>query len=298
MAEPFPILQLRADSPDVIEQLGSKEKFWFRKEGDEQSWLFKFTRENTGEDWSEKIASKVAVLLQVPAACVELAEFMDKRGCASRSFVETKKGFDLIHGSEVLAGRVLGYEKLKRWRQSNHSIKNIVTAVENTFPPRQRIQQLQTLAGFLVLDAVICNTDRHHDNWALLRGPGPAGKTVHSVAPSFDHASSLGRELRDDRRKWMLAQNAVERYALKGHGGIYWQETDEKGENPLQLAIKAAKAYPKYFKPWVTRLRELHPKDFGAIIARVPGDWMSVEAKQFCAQLISVTVERLQKVEL
>src|SRR5260370_26592245 len=102
MPEPFPIRQLLSDSPQVIEQLGSKEKFWFRITGDEQPWLFKFTREGTGEDWSEKIASEVAKLLGVPAADVELAQFMGKRGCASRSFVRTKQGFELIHGSEVL----------------------------------------------------------------------------------------------------------------------------------------------------------------------------------------------------
>jgi hypothetical protein len=212
--------------------------------------------------------------------------------------VETKKGFDLIHGSEVLAGRVLGYKRLKRWRQSNHSIKNIITAVENTFPVRQRIPQLRTLAGFIVLDALICNTDRHHDNWALLRGPGPRGKTVHSIAPSFDHASSLGRELRDERRKSMLARDTVERYAFKGHGGIYWQEADEKGENPLLLALKAAREYPNYFKPWLARVRELQPEDYCGIIERVPVEWMSVEAKQFCAKLISVTIARLRTVEL
>ena len=298
MADPFHILQLSADSKDVIEQLGSKEKFWFRMETDEQPWLFKFTRENTGEDWSEKIASEVGGLLRVPVPCVELAEFMGKRGCASRSFVETKKGFDLIHGSEVLAGRVLGYEKLKRWHQSNHSIKNIIAAVENTFPVRQQIPQLRTLAGFIVLDAIICNTDRHHDNWAFLRGPAPSGKMVHLIAPSFDHASSLGRELRDDRRKLMLAQGAVERYALKGHGGIYWQEADEKGENPLLLAIKAAGEYPNYFKPWLARVRELQPDDFCGIIGRIPVEWMSIEAKQFCAKLIEVTVAKLSMVEL
>lgn len=88
MAELYPILQLRTDSPEVIEQLGSKPKFWFRKPDDEQLWLFKFTRENTGEDWSEKIASEVAKLLAVPGPQVELAKFMDKRGCALRSFVE------------------------------------------------------------------------------------------------------------------------------------------------------------------------------------------------------------------
>lgn len=76
MPDPFPILQLQPESKDVIEQLGSKEKFWFRMADDEQPWLFKFTREGTGEDWSEKIASEVGKLLQVPVPHVELAEFI------------------------------------------------------------------------------------------------------------------------------------------------------------------------------------------------------------------------------
>lgn len=298
MPDPYPILQLRVDSPDVIEQLGSKPKFWFRMELDPQPWLFKFTRENTGEDWSEKIAAEIAVLLRVPAARVELAEFMGKRGIASRSFVETKKGFDLIHGSEVLAGRVLGYQKLKRWHQSDHSIANIIAAVENTFPPRQQITQLRILAGFIVLDAIICNTDRHHDNWALLRGPGPSGKTIHAVAPSFDHASSLGRELRDERRQRMLTQKSIEQYALKGHGGIYWHASDEKGENPLALALKAAADYPNYFKPWLARLGELQMGDFCGILECVPIEWMSDLAKQFSVALISETVAKLKTIKL
>jgi len=57
MTEHYKIIEVPSDSPEVIEQLGSKPKFWFRMPDDEQAWLFKFKRENTGEDWSEKIAS-------------------------------------------------------------------------------------------------------------------------------------------------------------------------------------------------------------------------------------------------
>lgn len=294
MAEPYPVHILNFDSPEVIEQLGSKPKFWFRLSDDDQPWLFKYTRENTGEDWSEKIASELAHLLEIPAAQVELALFMGKRGSASRSFVLTKQGFDLIHGSEVLSGRVLDYEKSKQWHQSQHSIKNIITAVEATFTPRQRIQQLRTLAGFIVLDAVICNTDRHHDNWGLLRGPFGRGRARHQVAPSFDHASSLGRELADDRRKALLKSNDIERYALKGRGGIYWKESDEKGENPLLLAIKAAKEYPSYFAPWIQKLRKLHPEDMAGIVERVPVICMSKEAREFSHRLMTYTVDKLK----
>ena len=298
MLAPYPILELSSDSPEVIEQLGSKPKFWFRLRDDEQPWLFKYTRENTGEDWSEKIASELARFLEIPAAHVELAAFMGKRGCASRSFVETKKGFGLVHGSEVLAGRVLGYEKSKQWGQSDHCIRNIITAVAETFPSGKRAQHLRVLASYMVLDALIGNTDRHHDNWGLLRGFSRHGKTIHSVAPSFDHASSLGRELRDDRRRAILDRGDIRRYVLRARGGIFWKDTDAKGENPLQLAVKGAKAYPRYFTPPLKRLRLLEENRIIAIVERVPVEWMSRAAKEFCCTLLLETLKMLQEVEL
>ena len=294
-ADFYRIINLRADSPEVIEQLGSKRKFWFRLPEDKQPWLFKYTRENTGEDWSEKIASEMARLLEIPAAQVELAMFMGKRGCASRMFVLTTQGFDLIHGSEVLSGRVLGYDRSKQWHQSQHNIKNIITAVELTFTPRQRIKQLRTLAGFIVLDAIICNTDRHHDNWGLLRGPFGRGRAKHQVAPSFDHASSLGRELTDSRREAILKSNDIERYAMKGRGGIFWEERDAKSENPLLLAIKAAKDYPTYFAPWLQKLHRLAPEDMARIVDRIPVQYMNSEAKVFCLRLMTYTIAKLKE---
>lgn len=295
----FEVMQLLADSPEVIEQLGSKPKFWFRLPGDVQPWLFKFTREKTGEDWSEKIASELAKLLNIPAAQVELATFMGKRGCASRSFVETKKGFELIHGSEVMAGRVQGYEKEKQWGQSDHCISNIIAAVEQIFPAYRRTQNLRTLAEYIVLDALICNTDRHHDNWGLLRRIGSKKKTIHSVAPSFDHASSLGRELLDDRRRMILLdRQGLERYVLRGHGGIFYNESDARGENPLQLATKAAGDYPAYFAPVLQRLQRLNEDEMCAIVHRIPEDWMNAQSKDFCCRMLTTTLQRLKEVQL
>ncbi len=295
----YDVLILKTNSPEVIEQLGSKPKFWFRMPDDEQPWLFKFTRINTGEDWSEKIASEVAHLLEIPAAQIKLATFMDKRGCASRSFVETRKDIELFHGSEVLAGRVLGYQKTKQWHQSDHCIQNIISAVEATFPEKQRrTEQLLILAGFIVLDAIICNTDRHHDNWGLLRGLFAGKKTVHSVAPSFDHASSLGRELGDEKRRQILDTTGIEKYAKKGRGGIYWDCKDEKSENPLTLAVKSAQKYPKYFQPWIEKLQQVDFKDIAGIVERIPVELMSKEAREFSLRLMTYTIKQLKEATL
>ena len=298
MTEPFKILELKSDSPEVIEQLGSKPKFWFRLPDDNQPWLFKYTRDNTGEDWSEKIASELAKLLKIPAAEVELATFMGKRGCASRSFVETKKGYELIHGSEILAGRISDYEKSKQWGQSDHCIKDIITAVEMVFPQSKRSEQLRMLAGYIVLDALICNTDRHHDNWGLLRWIS-RGKTMHSIAPSFDHASSLGRELRDERRKRILLEsNGIERYVLHGRGGIYWDAADAKGDNPLLLARKAAKSFPKYFSHCLQNLKQVREEEMIGIVERIPVKCMDDAAKEFCCCMLTTTKKRLNEVQL
>ncbi|MBE0500184.1 MAG: HipA domain-containing protein [Desulfuromonadales bacterium] len=297
--EPFQIMQLHADSPEVIEQLGSKRKFWFRVQGDVQPWLFKYTRENTGEDWSEKIAAELAILLRISAARVELAAFMGKRGCASRSFVETTKGFELIHGSEILVGRVHRYEKSKQWGQSDHCLENIIAAVEQVFPPRLRTRQLRTLASFIVFDGLICNTDRHHDNWGLLRILDQKGKTRHSVASTFDHASSLGRELLEDRCKMILASpGGIDRYVGKGHGGIYFDKNDRRGENPLSLAIKAAEKYPDYFVHIFRQIALLNEDEMCAIVYRVPSEWMSESAKEFCCRMLATTLRKLKEVQL
>jgi len=298
MADKFPVLYLRTDSPLVIEQLGSKEKFWFRRQDDEQPWLFKFSRENTGEDWSEKIASEIAALLRIRAAKVELAEFQGRRGSASRSFVFRTRGQGLIHGSEILAGRVFGYDKTRMRGQNQHSISNIITAVEQSFAMNRRRRQLTILSAYIFLDALICKTDRHHDNWGLLRWRPSRGKPLHTVAPSFDHASSLGRELSDERRQGLMEGGKILRYIQNGHGGVFWEEASPKGANPMELAVKTAQRFPQYFRLWFQQLRQLDSKAFHDIVNRVPDDRMGRIAKSFSKEFLRVTRQLLEEVEV
>ena len=59
MAAEYPIEEVDPQWETKPEEMGSKEKFWFRKP-DGSDWLFKFPKENTGEHWAEKIACKIA----------------------------------------------------------------------------------------------------------------------------------------------------------------------------------------------------------------------------------------------
>ena len=107
----FTIVKVDPDERESDEQTGSKNKFWLTKiaKDAKESWLFKFSRENTGEHWAEKIASEIARLVELPSAEVELAEFQGVKGCVSKSFVDKTPHFKLIHGNEILAGHIKDY---------------------------------------------------------------------------------------------------------------------------------------------------------------------------------------------
>ena len=159
--------------------MGTKAKFWYRlpEEEGNTEWLFKFPRPHTGEHWAEKISAEIAELLSIPHAKVELAVFNGERGTATESFAQERQG--LFHGNQLLKLIVLGYDIEKRYHQSYHTLQNIfkvfqsIAFVEPEGSPNPVFRFADNadaqFAEYLILDAVIGNTDRHHENWGLLR---------------------------------------------------------------------------------------------------------------------------------
>jgi HipA-like C-terminal domain len=292
----YPILDVDPESVIGDEQLGSKPKAWFLSDGKE--WLFKEARPHTGEDWAEKIAAEVAARVTIEAATVELATCRDRNGSASRSFIDRTEKQNLVHGNELLAGQITGYDRNKRQRQSDHTLENIVATINKLFASNEHIKRgvLTTLASYMVLDALIGNTDRHHENWGLvLAYQSERGTMQLSVAPSFDHASSLGRELSDARRAELLTQGHVETYVRRGRGGIYLRSEDRHGANPVYLVEVAVRAYPAYFTPTLESLAEVPLETLYTVIDEVPTNRMSEAARDFARTMLSCTYRALMK---
>ena len=265
MADPYRIVEVKPEWAIDREDMGTKTKFWYRDPDGDVEWLFKHSRPNTGEHWSEKIAAEVASVIGVRHAKVELAEFEGERGSTIESFA--RGGRTLYHGNQMLKWIVRGYEPKRRFRQSQHTLANIFEGMDRVFDnPEVASQAKRTLAEYAVLDALIGNTDRHHENWGLLLRR-ESGGLKGFVAPSFDHASSLGRELLDKRRDRFLAENRVDSYAEKGRGAIYWSEDERRGPSPLELVRRAARDYPDLFPPAVLKIVEIDENVFSQIVA-------------------------------
>lgn len=302
--EAYPIVEVQPDWLSGVEPMGSKDKHWVRLPDDSQPWLFKFSRESagaiTGEHWAEKIVAEVAEVLGVSHARVELARLNGQWGSLSRRFdALARPDTELVHGNDLLAGFVTGYDPQKQRKQSDHTIGNVIRAIGRLFDANdgaQRDAALTMLAGYLVLDALVLNTDRHHENWGALRRVDPQTGATHEIAPSFDHASSLARnEPPAKLAAWLHEPGRVALYARRGHGGLYWNERDAKGANPLQLAMDAAQKWPPYFEPWRLRLRGVQVKALELIVDRVPRVAMAVESKLFAKALLAHTLEQLRK---
>jgi hypothetical protein len=297
MTDLFPILEVKLDWRREVEQLGSKPKFWFKLEG--TNWLFKEARENTGEDWAEKVASEIAKALGLPTHDTELAVWEGKRGCAVKSFLATDQSV-LVHGNELLGGLISGYDKEKQRGQADHTFDNIVRAIETLFASdKDRRVAASRMVGYLVFDALVGNTDRHHQNWGVLLERRQFGDQTPSfvpqLAPTFDHASSLGRELTDGARQRYLHDGTVEHYILKARGGIFQDAKAKRGISPMALARMLAQHYPEFFRPWQTRVDNLAEDVCHDLLARVPDERISPPGREFAALLVAINRRLLRE---
>jgi hypothetical protein len=176
-------------------------------------------------------------------------------------------------------------------------LENIVKTMELLFDGQQPIRDgvLCDLASYVVLDALIGNTDRHHENWGLVwrieKLPDGGARLHLKTAPSFDHASSLGRELTDERRIQILGSLALDAYVTgsRARGGIYLRSDDRYGANPLRLAQVGSRLYPDYFRRTLRQVAECPIGALHDLVNEVPNERMSMIAKNFAKEYLSFT---------
>lgn len=293
---------------DCIEQLGTKRKFWFSMEdgGHKHDWLFKFSRPNTGEHWSEKIAEQLCKQLQIPHARYELAQCSGFDGVIS-SRVFTQEDCRLVMGNEVLHGKSTGYppplnqgEKPVRVRE--HTVKRVLMCLSQSQseirPPDSEfdlsgLDAADVFTGYLMLDALISNQDRHHENWALVLDR----ENTLRLCPSFDHAASLARELTDKERCERLKSRDINRqvsaFVRRARSQLYQTKISNKPLSTYDAFVLAVEERAKAKVHWLSRLGALEMSSIQGIVEKIPMNMMSEVAREFAVQMISENRKRL-----
>ncbi|MBE9007998.1 HipA-like protein [Fortiea sp. LEGE XX443] len=291
MPEHFPIIEIPLNAPEADEHLGTKEKFWFRYQ--DRLCLYKKARQNTGEDWAEKIAAHLCDLLMLPHADYELAIFNGESGVISRSFLP-ENGI-LTLGSEILAPRVPNYPQDSK-DLSHHTIDNIFSSIVDISPnlpigweaTEGITHATETFVGYLLLDAWIGNTDRHHENWAFIS----CQEKIY-LAPTYDHASSMGRELLDEKRSFKLNNKSVIGYAEKCSSLIYTSFSEKKRLKTFEAFREAQQSYPDAASVWLNKLARVSSNDTLELFERIPSHRISKTAIEFAQKILEFNQIRL-----
>ncbi len=285
----FEVLDVTSWRAGGEEQLGTKPKQWLRDPSD-RLWLWKAATRNRsttgdfakGDDWAERIVTEIARTIDVPVAMTELAERAGALGTVSSSVLDPESE-RLVHGNELLAEvGVVGSDPHDR---TGYTLDAVRRSLDGVTGARPGSTAFECLAGYLIVDAVAGNTDRHQENWAVIEST--AGE--RRLAPSFDHASSLGFLLDDGARSAMLTttdrNQTPEAWAARARTRF------EGGPHPVEIAMAAIDMIgPDVAGVHLERLGEL---DLVGIVALVPSERMSGPAREFAVRVAEANRARI-----
>ncbi|MED1784254.1 HipA domain-containing protein [Brevibacillus fortis] len=297
---------------------GSKEKRWYRFPNNNKLGLFKLpvsitsdtwiaVDEMSGEMWSEKIASEIGNIMGFDVHQVEIGSINvddeiikyyglnpDKiksgiiYGAFCHSFLH--EGVEsLIEGADMIMEIDYTYDRSDLKGQLEVYSYDLLTRLFNKY------NYLDELYKMIVFDTLIGNTDRHQDNFGIIRN-----EFTHGIrfAPLYDNSSSLGRELKEERIRLMLRDPSMFNSYLFGKKSgslIKWGNRNHYEKlNIFDLFRRITEETPD-IKKYINNLSELTDEIIEKIITGIPSVVMSDLKKEFVLKLIKTRRDYMLK---
>ena len=114
------------------------------------------------------------------------------------------------------------------------------------------------------------------------------------LAPSYDHASSLGREMSDGKRHLKLKnKSSVVGYAEKCTSLIYPSDGGQKPLRTFDAFYQVQQLYPKAAGLWLEKLARVSSHDTSMLFGRIPSHRISPIAIEFAQTILEFNHKRL-----
>ena len=274
-----------------FETVGKRQKFWYESEHHHRC-MFK-RNEYPGEDWAEILASEIASLLGIPHANYDFAHLVDAdeneiaKGVITQSFVGVNQSLSL--GNTFLLDQDPEYDLGEgNYKVRRHTIGAISDVIAKLEPPIgvANFSAAECYASYLFLDVLIANQDRHHENWGVIQWDG-----VNYLAPTYDHASSFARNVRDVVKQERMSTNdrgyKIDTFAARAESAINADEGNRR------LTTRAAlNSFCQYnsvtIEAWQSRLMNIQESQLSDIIGRIPDQYMSEVTRNFTLSLLQI----------
>lgn len=285
------------------ETLGSKAKEWLVTEvGSDDMLLWKACRKDVGDDWPEKIAERLANLIRLPHAHVELATRRGERGVVVRDFrvLDGMRIGDFVPGNELMWKADAAYPKGQKRKSLAYTVERSMRTLHELGAqhPQTGVQWGEKLlaeecfVGDLLFDAWISNQDRHHENWGVLRRLPTTFHAGLIMSPSFDHASSLAHNETDSKRAFRLetkdSKASIEVWSKKAMSPFFAEGPNTRQITTMEALAAAAAISPAAFSRWRERLAAVEEAQVVAEIEALPDEYLSPVGRRFTLTLLDL----------
>jgi hypothetical protein len=245
---------------------GQRPKEWLIDPKTREYALLKLPRYHSWELAAEKASAEIARILNISAARTELATRDGEMGIISYKFLSVEE--NLVHGGDLLVGIRPGYYRARPREQTFQLIRRVM-------PPHL----LGSMIEMIVLDAVIGNTDRHHDNWALIR----LSTEPDRLAPAYDHGSCLGSHVDDDK----LSTLNINAFVRRGRAAIRWAEDERIVHlSHPQLLQRVRGDHPEEVRSAVGKVIEALEHDLVGAIRELPVSYAPRIRQEFMTEIL------------
>lgn len=303
MPNQYSITEIPPSKQESLEQLGTKLKFWFTDDQDNQRTLFKEGRPGTGENWVEVIVAEICSLLDIPHAKYYFAKSEDDdgntlEGTITPTFVP--KNARLILGNELLSRLTKGYDEQKRYGLKEYKMRtvlalfkrsNINIPLEYDNPNMQ--SSFDVFISYILLDCLISNPDRHHENWGIIL----LNQNLY-LTPTYDHASGLGcREPEHKKESRLTTKDSghnVENFVKKAKTPFY----DTKGMklSTIETCELCSKLNEEATLYWLNKIDNLDISLVRNALDKIPEDLISDVSKDFAIKVLEENKKRLTRI--
>ena len=294
MNDRYPIYQLNSDwSSKLSPADGVLKKDWYQHP-DLGKCLFKEAWSQTlraNADWTEKVVYEFAKLLGLPVARYELATgYIHNSSELINGVISLNCLPDNIN--EEIPGRqfLIECDSSGDNNYKAYTIERVLNALDaaNVLPPSnwERIDGIDNGAklylGYMLLDTIVANTDRHDRNWGVM-----AIEERLQLIPTYDHGYSLGVHLDDDEK----SNKSLSRFLIETSSNF--RDSDGKTlvmESDRILCSdvfeQAAKLYPEAARIWQQQLAKISQQQIFDLLDRVPDDRITLTSAKFARMLI------------